>query len=355
MTKDVIDFQRIRHRVPLKAFLESLGCILQEEGDTYRLACPLHNEKHGASFIIYRDQHWFCHGRCISKFERGGDVVDLAGALWGLENKREVVARLSDGEIPQIRSPETPAERLLAPLRSPKWPPRELQEIDSLVREGRGLYDAWEGSPCRFDDEFSHAEEIIDTLFPGNPLLCVGGANEAFATRRREVWRGNLSRHPLIVPNPMLRPFGRTKAGKISQHSLEATAGRVYLVIELDFARFRNDGTPTEFLDLIETWTQEKISVQDACCAILWRLAKRLPLVLIVHSGGKSCHGWFLAYGRDDHSVLLPFMQRAHQLGADPVTWRRSQFVRMPDGTRQSGERQTTFHFNPKNAVGHAR
>ena len=125
MTKDVVDFQRIRQRVPLKAFLESLGCILQKEGDTYRLACPLHNEKHGASFIVYPDEHWFCHGKCISKFERGGDIVDLAGSLWAIDDQQKIVERLLKGEIPQISNQRVPAELLLSPLRSPKWPPRQ--------------------------------------------------------------------------------------------------------------------------------------------------------------------------------------------------------------------------------------
>jgi hypothetical protein len=40
-------------------------------------------------------------------------------------------------------------------------------------------------------------------------------------------------------------------------------------------------------------------------------------------------------------------MQYAVSLGADRATWTRSQFVRMPDGARGNGERQTVFFFNP--------
>jgi hypothetical protein len=35
-------------------------------------------------------------------------------------------------------------------------------------------------------------------------------------------------------------------------------------------------------------------------------------------------------------------------LGADPATWTRSQFVRMPDGTRENGQRQTIFFLSLK-------
>ena len=38
---------------------------------------------------------------------------------------------------------------------------------------------------------------------------------------------------------------------------------------------------------------------------------------------------------------LRRFMNYAVSLGADPATWTRSQFVRMPDGARDHGKRQT--------------
>jgi len=40
-------------------------------------------------------------------------------------------------------------------------------------------------------------------------------------------------------------------------------------------------------------------------------------------------------------------MHTAVKLGADPATWSRSQFCRMPDGRRDDGCRQTVFYFNP--------
>jgi hypothetical protein len=81
----------------------------------------------------------------------------------------------------------------------------------------------------------SHTERIIDALFPGNPLLCVartdGKSAGDFATRRREVWRGRLSRCALMVPSPMARAYGRTQAGRVSQHALDAVGPRRFLVV----------------------------------------------------------------------------------------------------------------------------
>src|SRR4029077_753893 len=83
---------------------------------------------------------------------------------------------------------------IVAPIPAPSaWPKPDMERIDAIVSEGPGLYDLWEKSPVRFDDEASRTEEIIDVLFPGNPLSCCAKTMRFFATRRREVWRGKLS------------------------------------------------------------------------------------------------------------------------------------------------------------------
>jgi hypothetical protein len=345
-----LNFAEVRERVPIVSFLESLGCALQPEGNTYRTKCPIHNERRGKSFIVYPTAHWFCHGKCVSRFPRGGDIIDLASALWSIDRPREVITRLL-GEIPRL---DLFAYHLLPPSSPPvsKWPPRDLERIDQIVRNGPHFNDLRDLSPWYFDDSRNHAEEIVDLIFPGDPLLCVGLSAWKFATRRREIWRGRLARFPLMVPNPMLRTSGFTREGKRSEHTLEATAARVYLVVEFDFKTHHQNGTPTEFLPLIKSWEKDGISALDACSAIIWNLSSAtqgdgLPLCLSVHSGDISLHGWYRAFGLDEQRVLLPFMQRAHSLGADPVTWTRSQFVRLPDGRRQNGALQRALYFNP--------
>jgi hypothetical protein len=169
----------------------------------------------------------------------------------------------------------------------------------------------------------SHTEEIIDALFPGNPLLCAGRSNRDFATLSREEWRGKLSALQLIVPNPMTARIGRTQEGKESAHALETTGPRRFLVIEQD------GGTI------------------DEQAAILLHLAGRGPLALAVHSGSKSIHGWFYCLGQPEEK-LRGFMQYAVSLGADRATWTRSQFVRMPDGNRDNGQHQAVYFFNPE-------
>ena len=203
------------------------------------------------------------------------------------------------------------------------WPKLNAEQREAVITSGAGLVDLWEISPVRFEDSESHTEEIMDALFPGNPLLCAGRSNSEFATRSRGQWREELAALQLIVPSPMTARIGLTQEGKESAHALSITGPRRFLVIEQD------NGTI------------------DEQAAVLLHLAERAPLALAVHSGSKSIHGWFYCVGQPEEK-LRSFMRYGVSLGADSATWTRSQFVRMPDGTRDNGKRQTVYFFNPE-------
>lgn len=234
----------------------------------------------------------------------------------------------------------------------PKWPASDFTYIEKvLIWEPRlGLVDLWECSPCRFGDDQPHAEPVIDVLFPNNPaenidpLLCIGwGSGSSFKTKRREQWRGNLDRLEFIVSSPMLTEWGRTQEGKLSQHTLEATGKRVYQVIEFDFS---TDTPQVAFL-----CRGQDCDCLDLSAALHWYLGTMMPLVCVTFSGGKSLHGWYRVFERSEPEQRA-FMNEAVLLGADPHTWNRSQFVRLPGGTRyENNSRQTVFYLNPKNAV----
>jgi len=214
-----------------------------------------------------------------------------------------------------------------APVQSAaKWPSVNQEQRAAIVRDNGGLADLWEMSRPRIEDNRQHTEEIIDRLFPGNPLLCCGKSNSDFDTKPREDWRGKLSTLQLIVPSPMSAPVGRKKNPKpnenpLSAHTLDNTGARRFLICEFD------TGTPDEH------------------AALLLHLGTFAPLVCAVHSGGKSLHGWFYVHGQPDVKVEK-FFRYAVSLGADRATWTRSQFVRMPDGRRDGGRRQTVFFLN---------
>jgi hypothetical protein len=219
-----------------------------------------------------------------------------------------------------------------------KFPDPDLDLIRQVTTIGPGLYDLWEKSPVRWDDGECHAQEIIEALFPGNPLLCIGTSSNAFGTNTRQAWGNRVSNCSLIVPNPMLAKLGKTQDGKASAHSLEATGRRVYQIIEFDF---RADHP------LTTEWTAAGFTVADACAALHLHLARLQTLACVTSSGGKSLHGWYQVHGLSELAQRA-FMADAVRLGADSKLWSRCQFTRIPDGKRENGERQTAFYLNPK-------
>jgi hypothetical protein len=204
-----------------------------------------------------------------------------------------------------------------------KWPLRDEECIERLYTRHETLADMCDLSPIHLD--YFEVEDIIDILFPlPESLLCCGKSTSEFRTLDREDWRGKLAHMPLIVPSPMTARYGVTKEGKKSQHTLNNTGPRRYLVTEFDAGTL------------------------DQQSKLIGYLEEIAPLTLVVHSGCKSLHAWFYCRGRDEE-MLYRFMATAVSIGADPATWLRSQFVRMPGAMRPViGKRQEVFYFNPE-------
>lgn len=265
----------------------------------FRVARQLHAHLPAGEIVALLESRAATCGRHVPRREIVAAVQDALPCAWQADGRAAMVQPVS------------------------KWPKVNQEQRAAIIRDNGGLCDLWEISPVRIEDNASHAEEIVDRLFPGNPLLCCGKSNSVFDTRPRESWRGELSRLALIVPSPMNSPTGLTKDGKQSAHSLANTGPRRFLVCEFD------TGTTDEH------------------AALLLHLGTFAPLVCAVHSGGKSLHGWFLVHGQPDEKVAK-FFRYAVSLGADPATWTRCQFVRLPDGTRDNGRRQTVFFLSFK-------
>ena len=204
----------------------------------------------------------------------------------------------------------------------PKWPPVNQEQREAIIAEGQTLADLRSKSPIQCEIGSPGTKEVLETLFPGNPLICCATSQRFSSTRPLSEFEKVLGRQRFIVPSPMIAGTGITQDGKSSCRSLANTGQRRFLVIEQD------QGT------------------MDEQAAIILHLAQRWPLVLVVHSGGKSLHAWFYCHGQPEERQKL-FMQYAVSLGADPATWTRSQLVRMPDGTRENGSRQAIHFFNP--------
>jgi hypothetical protein len=254
---------------------------------------------------------WKC-GR--QEYEIRAVLENAASACGRCVTEREIEDALRNSHTTAFQS---------ARFQRQRWPSVNIEQRDAIITDGGGLVDLWEISPIRFEDKGPHTEGIIDQLFPGDSLLCCGKSNSEFDTKPREQWRGELSELQLTVPNAMSAITGITRDGRKSKHALSNTGPRSFLIIEFD------TGTA------------------DDHAALLLHLAERAPLALAVYSGAKSLHGWFYCRGRPD-ARLESFMRYAVSLGADPATWTRSQFVRMPDAVRENGQRQVVYFFNPQ-------
>jgi len=206
----------------------------------------------------------------------------------------------------------------------PAWPSPDPDRIAAITAAGPTLAGLMAMSPVRGADLLQDADAAIDLLFPAGALLCAGWSRRKFATRPRAGWRGELSSMPLMVPSPMVSLWGRTQDGRRSQHTLAATGPRRFLVVEFDGV------------------------APDSQAALVFHLGTLAPLVAVLHSGGKSLHAWFPCAGvAEAHTER--FFRHAVALGADPATWGRSQFVRVPNGRREDGRPQPILFLDPAN------
>ncbi len=160
------------------------------------------------------------------------------------------------------------------------------------------------------------APQILSALFDFDELVCAGFAQHDGATATLQEMFQDADRYQFIVPSPMTARTGRNQAGEESFRCLANTGPRRYLIIENDAA------------------------TKEEQAKILTHLSGLLPLALVVDAAGKSLHGWFWTAGVSDSEIRL-FMEYAVHLGADPHTWVRCQWVRMPGGTRYASDAGT--------------
>jgi hypothetical protein len=182
------------------------------------------------------------------------------------------------------------------------WDNKLQAEVLRKYAPLRGLAELLERSdPRPMDNPSNETESIIDALFPGNPWVCCGtpwaycGERKVKSeTRRREDWRGELAAKSLIVPSPMHKKYGLTQDGKKSERTLKNVSQRRFLVVEFD-----------------------RHSIDDQSAFHL-HLSELCPLVCVVHSGGKSLHGWYYVHGESE-SEVRKFFEYSVQLGADAL------------------------------------
>ena len=191
------------------------------------------------------------------------------------------------------------------------------------------------------------AEEVIDQLYPGNPLLCRAAGRQWWgATARRETIRGAEEGFEWLVPSPMSKATGRTMKGKEDSWRCRDNAGRrVYIVIEFDFGE--------TFSKRIEAWAKKGIHQRDVQIALIYLMAttgepRRFPF-MIVDSGGKSLHSWYAIGPKFPEGAALALLSRAIPYGADSRADEPERFFRFPGGVRKSerNQPQPILYYDP--------
>src|SRR5262245_7351979 len=135
---------------------------------------------------------WFYRvARVLHPHRDSVEIIELLrAATAGEPVKRGEIERAVERSKATAWKPGQAAQRLTQAL---AWPKVNAEQREAVIASVAGLVDLWESSPIRFDHNESRTEEVIDALFPGNPLLCAGRNNCTFANRSRSEWRGKLA------------------------------------------------------------------------------------------------------------------------------------------------------------------
>jgi hypothetical protein len=234
--------------------------------------------------------------------------------------------------------------------RPPRYSP-DVNEIEQIVAERIGsrskLAELEESSPVPIPQT---GDQAMRMLFRASSLLCVGVRPEYPLTRPIE-HLNNLERFQFVVPSPMSAQFTIDEDGREHERTNANTGPRRFIVCDFDIKPADRNGNPSIYSELIKRWEAHQVTIQDGCAALIEYLAEHGPLVMVVFSGNVSLQAWFYCEGEDEssHSPFRAFFEDAVILGADPAGWTKSQFFRMPGGTRRDTRRGQTIHFfNPE-------
>ncbi|MCB1064287.1 MAG: hypothetical protein KDN20_15395 [Verrucomicrobiae bacterium] len=208
-----------------------------------------------------------------------------------------------------------------------RWPEVDYYDIQEVVSSyDNPIKRLWEASAFGSLQYYhlNFAPALVQMLFPGDPLICAGESVKRMKTRHVFEWGPEICSTELIVPSPMIAREGMNLKGEKSTRCLANTGPRRFLVIEFGGATI------------------------EAQACLHMHLAMRLPLAMVVHSGGRSLHGWYFVAGLSEDSANS-FMRYAVSLGAGPHTWTPCQAVCTPGGERRVGSelvRQEVYFLN---------
>ena len=197
-------------------------------------------------------------------------------------------------------------------------PSHELDKLCPPISE-EAAQDFVSSSPI---DRKMPTAEILALLFRPDEFLALKPVNQCSPERCQvknltEFFARAGKPYQFVSSSPITGRFGVTQDGKLSFGALECFTSQRYVVVEFD------DVTPrSQFARLL--WLKEKAG-------------QHAPLVMMLKSGSRSIHAWYLPSSPDTADQLKA---AAVKLGADPAALRIHQSVRSPNQTRDNGNLQ---------------
>lgn len=198
---------------------------------------------------------------------------------------------------------------------------RELSALCPPITEEKGQ-EFVKSSPLRGD---LPTAEILSLLFRPEEFILLKTVKRYFPEAvqvRNLAARFSFAAHtgkPLqfVSSSPVTGRTEKTQDGRDSVGALECFTRQRYVVVEFDSA------TPQEQFTRI-LWLKERIK-------------DHAPLVMMLRSGGKSFHAWFMPTCSE---VADQLKAAAVKIGADPAALRIHQPVRCPNQIRDNGQLQ---------------
>jgi hypothetical protein len=200
--------------------------------------------------------------------------------------------------------------------------------------------------------------EIIKALFSEKDLVCAETADQKY--EGHAIWEvGKLQEEikkskfeiddfKFLNPSTFLEKAGITQKGKsyLSKRCNDNVAQRCYMLLECDVkeggSREGGKGFYTK---------EEALAIRERFITFCMELAKYLPLVMAVDSGGKSIHFWFWCGEWTEEVERVFAIACAH--GADKAMRVLSQKARMPNVSGYDDRRdQKLLYYDPERIGG---
>jgi len=195
------------------------------------------------------------------------------------------------------------------------------------------------------------SDEILERLFPGDPILCTASEDKILRSDFLRNLRGSLSSLIYVVPSRMRKLSDNAVATPLQAPREETIAPREYLVITID-ACLEKVSTPGK--PIVSCFSQAAglpdLDHIHLLSSVILHLAAHAPLAMTVVDIGRM-QAWFACLGEEESS-LREFMNLAVRLGCETEGWDKCMPVWIPDvmfpGDRPKN-RPVVLYFNSDN------